>query len=100
MSSNDDKPDQQSADPEMPRIEFPCDYPIKIIGHAVEGFEELVVAVVERHTGGISADKIKSQNSRNANYLSVTVMIEAKGEEQLQIIFSDLKAVESVKMVL
>jgi len=100
MSSDDDKPDQQSADLEAPRIEFPCQYPIKIIGHAVESFEELVVAVVERHTGEIPADKIKSQNSRNANYLSVTVMIEATGEEQLQIIFSELKAVESVKMVL
>lgn len=100
MSSNGDKPDQQTTDPEMPRIEFPCEYPIKIIGHAVENFAALVIAVVERHAGEIAADKIKSQSSKNANYVSVTVTIEATGEEQLQTIFSELKAVESVKMVL
>lgn len=100
MSNNDDKSDQQIADPERPRIEFPCEYPIKIIGHAVDGFAELVIAVVERHAGEIPAHKIKSQNSHSANYLSVTVVIEAAGKEQLEIIFSDLKAVESVKMVL
>ncbi|CAN0507950.1 unnamed protein product, partial [Discosporangium mesarthrocarpum] len=54
----------------------------------------------ERHTGKIDADLIKVQNSRKNNYLSVTVTIAATGEEQLQNIFSDLKAIDSVKMVL
>ena len=92
--------DSEKRDEEVPRIEFPCLYPIKIIGKAEQQFQEQVVAAVERHTGKIDADLIKVQNSRNDNYLSVTVTIAATGEDQLQNIFVDLKAISSVKMVL
>lgn len=85
---------------EVPRIEFPCLYPIKIIGRAEHRFEELVVEMVERHTGKIDAELIRIQTSRKNNYLSVTVTIAATGEEQLQNIFTDLKTIDSVKMVL
>ena len=92
--------DPNNLDQEPPRIEFPCLYPIKIIGKAEQQFQERVIAVVERHTGKIDSDLIKVQNSRKNNYLSVTVTIAATGEEQLQNIFTDLKAIDSVKMVL
>lgn len=92
--------DTNNLDQEPPRIEFPCLYPIKIIGKAEQQFKERVIAVVEQHTGKIDADLIKVQNSRKNNYLSVTVTIAATGEEQLQNIFTDLKAIDSVKMVL
>ncbi len=85
---------------EAPRIEFPCLYPIKIIGHAEVNFEITVVSVVERHTGKIDNELINARTSRDNNYVSVTVTIAATGEEQLQQIFADLKKVESVKMVL
>ncbi len=87
-------------DQEAPKIEFPCDYPIKVIGVATEEFEALVLAVFERHAGSIAAHKIKRQPSSKGNYVSVTVTIEAKGEQQLSEIFVDLKAIASVKMVL
>ena len=83
-----------------PKIEFPCLYPIKIIGKAVDDFQERAVAVVERYTGTITPDLIKVQTSREKNYLSVTMTIAATGEEQLQSIFQELKKIESVKMVL
>jgi uncharacterized protein len=92
--------DLNPPDSEVPKIEFPCLYPIKIIGRAVEQFQEQVVAVVERHTGQIDAELIKVRESRASNYLSVTVTIAATGEEQLRSIFVDLKQIESVKMVL
>jgi hypothetical protein len=92
--------DSDNLDQEPPRIEFPCQYPIKIIGKAEQQFQKRVVEVVERHTGKIDCDLIKVQNSRKNNYLSVTVTITATSEEQLQNIFSDLKAIASVKMVL
>ena len=94
--NDSDKPGETEA----PRIEFPCLYPIKIIGKAEFQFEETVVEVVERHTGKIDAELIKVQSSRANNYLSVTVTIAATGEEQLRNIFLDLKQIDSVKMVL
>lgn len=95
MSANPD-----SSDKELPKIEFPCLYPIKIIGKAADNFQERVVATIERYTGNITADLINVKESRQKNYLSVTVTIAASGEEQLQNIFQDLKNIESVKMVL
>ncbi|MCI5107064.1 MAG: DUF493 domain-containing protein [Pseudomonadales bacterium] len=92
--------DSDQQDVEAPRIEFPCLYPIKIIGISEGEFELEVVEVVERHTGKIDAELIKIRNSSKSNYISVTVTIAATGEEQLQNIFQDLKAVSKVKMVL
>ncbi len=83
-----------------PKIEFPCLYPIKIIGRAEAEFQQTVIAVVERHTGPLDPDLIRAQPSRKNNYLSVTVTIAATGEEQLRNIFQDLKQIDSVKMVL
>lgn len=92
--------DKSVDDDSAPRIEFPCLYPIKIIGHAVPDFQSLVIAAVERHTGDIGSKLIKSQASKQNNYLSITVTIAATGEEQLKNIFADLKAIDSVKLVL
>ncbi len=85
---------------EAPKIEFPCLYPIKIIGRSVEGFQATVIEVVERHTGDLDADLINIQASAQSSYLSVRVTIAATGEEQLRNLFEDLKALESVKLVL
>jgi putative lipoic acid-binding regulatory protein len=43
--------DSTADDPKIPKIEFPCIYPIKIIGVASETFQQRVIAVVERHSG-------------------------------------------------
>jgi len=85
---------------EAPKIEFPCLYPIKIIGVAAEQFQEIVIEVVERHTGKITEELITIRRSSQEQYLAVTVTIAATGKEQLEKIFEDLKRVEHVKMVL
>ena len=90
----------KSSDLDPPKIEFPCLYPIKIIGIASTCFQDKVVAAVERHTGKLTADLIKVKPSRQQNYLSVTVTIAATGEDQLRNIFNELKTIESVKLVL
>jgi hypothetical protein len=92
--------DSDSSSKGPPKIEFPCLYPIKIIGYAIENFEETVIALIERYTGPITRDLVKVKPSRESNYLSVTVTIAATGEDQLHNIFQDLKKLKSVKMVL
>ena len=44
---------KSSQDP--PKIEFPCSYPIKIIGHKVDDFEDSVLAAVELYTGPLDS---------------------------------------------
>ena len=83
-----------------PKIEFPCLYPIKIIGCSVENFKGIVISQVERHTGPIDLELITVKKSRKNNYISVNITIAASGEKQLGKIFEDLKRIKSVKMVL
>lgn len=89
-----------SAELDAPKIEFPCPYPIKVIGVASLGFQAEVVAVVEKHAGKISPELIELQESKKNTYVSVRLTIAATGIDQLQNLFDELKTLESVKMVL
>ena len=88
------------TDPEAPRIEFPCDYPIKVMGETCEEFREHVFTVMERHAPGFDQAKVTIRDSRKATYQSVTVTITATGKAQLDAIFVDLKTSSRVRMVL
>jgi putative lipoic acid-binding regulatory protein len=85
---------------ESPKIEFPCDYPIKVIGQADADFCEFVIATVKTHAPDLDIERIEENPSRNGKYLSVRLWILATGEQQLQQIFEDLKASGRVQMVL
>ena len=89
-----------SAELDAPKIEFPCPYPIKVIGVASLGFQAEVVTVVEKHAGKISPELIELQESKKNTYVSVRFTIAATGVDQLQNLFDELKTLESVKMVL
>tara|TARA_B110000444_G_C18517161_1_gene444958 strand:+ start:172 stop:462 length:291 start_codon:yes stop_codon:yes gene_type:complete len=89
-----------NTEQEAPKIEFPCLYPIKIIGVASIEFQAEVITVVEKHAGKISSELIELQSSKKSTYVSVRVTIAATGVDQLQNLFDELKALESVKMVL
>ena len=87
-------------EPTMPKIEFPCAYPVKIMGLATEVFMADVVAVCQRHAPEVGDEHVKTRPSAKGNYIAITVVIQATGLEQLQNLFADLKATPSVKMVL
>ncbi|WP_328189419.1 HP0495 family protein [Marinobacter sp. OP 3.4] len=88
------------SQPNAPKIEFPCDYVIKVIGHAAPDFTDYVVAVVEEHAPGIREEHISVTDSRNGRFTSVQLTIVATGEPQLKALFEDLKASGRVHMVL
>jgi len=87
-------------DQQPPKIEFPCDYPIKVMGIAGEGFQATVLEVIHRHAGPVPEHRVTERASARGNYVSVTVVIEATGEDQLSAIFRELMDQESVKLVL
>jgi len=91
---------QSPEDAQAPKIEFPCLYPIKVIGVAQGNFELDAIATVERHTGKIDPDLINTNPSKSENYISVRMTITATGVEQLENIFEDLKKLPHFKMVL
>ena len=87
-------------DPQPPKITFPCDYPIKVVGDAAEDFREFVVTVMERHAGTISEELIDVRASSTGRFLSVRLTITATGEDQLRNIHNELKASGRVHVVL
>lgn len=89
-----------NVEQEAPKIEFPCLYPIKIIGVASVEFHTEVITIVEKHAGKISEDLIELKPSKKNTYVSVRVTIAATGTDQLKNLFDELKALESVQMVL
>ena len=85
---------------EVPRIAFPCAYPIKIMGIASDDFVADVVTVCRRHAPEVTDEKVSVRPSSQGNYLAVTVIIEATGPTQLENLFSELKGIDGLKMVL
>lgn len=85
---------------EPPRIEFPCAYPVKIVGDGEADFRALVEQIVEQHAPGYDRDLTTERRSSQGRYLAVTVTIVATGPEQLQALFEDLKATGRVQIVL
>ena len=82
-----------------PRIEFPCDYPIAVVGEAAEDFRALVEGIVERHAG-FARERTTIAPSRGGRYVSVRFLIVATGEAQLQALFAELKGTGRVHAVL
>jgi len=87
-------------DQNAPKIEFPCDYPIKILGEANSSFVEHVLAVMDNYAPGFDRQKISVRDSSKGRWQSITVTIVATGKPQLESIFAALKTSSSVKMVL
>ena len=85
---------------EKVEIEFPCDYPIKIMGRNVDRFKKIVLSVVENIAPDIRRNTITSRTSREGNFISITVVIVATGKPQLEQLHRELKATGLVSMVL
>ena len=81
-------------------LEFPCKFPIKIMGLDEPTFRDLAVNLVSQHVGDVADDAVRVSRSSTGKYLSVTVTIEAQSQAQLDSIYRDLTAHEQVKVVL
>jgi len=81
-------------------LEFPCDFPLKVMGRKDPGFRELVVAMVEAHAGPVPENHVRLRDSRDGNFVALTVIVHARTKAQLDAIYTDLSAHDRVLMVL
>jgi putative lipoic acid-binding regulatory protein len=88
------------SEQEAPQIEFPCEYPIKILGASHPELHAHVLSVMESHAPGFDHKKITMRDSSKGSWQSITVVITATGKPQLEVIFAALKTSSRVKMVL
>ena len=83
-----------------PKIEFPCDYPIKVLGRSSDEFRDVIVEVFERHAPGFDQETILVKGSNKGTFTSLTITITATGPDQLEALHQDLLATGHVQMVI
>lgn len=81
-------------------LEFPCDFPIKVMGAARDDFAQAVVTVVQAHAPDFDAATVEMRASGRGNYLAVTCTVRATSREQLDNLYRDLSSHPYVKIVL
>ena len=81
-------------------LEFPCAFPIKMMGRDTPEFRAAARALVEKHAGAVENDAVQAALSRNGRFVSVTVTITATSQQQLDAIYQDVTDHEDVLMAL
>jgi uncharacterized protein len=85
---------------EEPLLQFPTDYPIKVVGRASVEFRARIHAVVIKHAPDVDTDRISERLSENGNFLSISYTIRAESREQVVALATELSASEGVLMVI
>ena len=80
-------------------LEFPCDFPLKIMGATREGFAQAIVEIVLKHAPDFDAAKVEMRPSKAGNYLSLTCTIRAVSKPQLDALYRELTSHPWVKIV-
>ena len=81
-------------------LEFPCEFPIKIMGERGDEFARLMVEIVTRHAPDFVAATVEMKSSKNGKYLSLTCTIQATSRKQLDDLYRELSSHPLVSMVL
>jgi putative lipoic acid-binding regulatory protein len=81
-------------------IEYPCDFPIKILGRTQAGFAQAVLEIVRAHAPDFDGAAMEMRTSKKGIYLSVTCVIRATSRQQLDDLYRSLCDHPMVVMVL
>lgn len=85
---------------DTPLVEYPLNYPIKVIGDNVENFVSIVSGVVKQFDPAFDEASVSLKPSRNGTFVSMHLSLWATSDEQLQKLYSALKQTGHVKMIL
>jgi putative lipoic acid-binding regulatory protein len=81
-------------------LDYPCDFPIKVLGPTQAGFAQAVLEIVRRHAPDFDGAAMEMRASRRGRYLSLTCVIRATSREQLDALYRELCDHPMVVMVL
>lgn len=71
-------------------LEFPCTFPIKVMGRAEAGLSSAVLDIVVRHAPDFDVSQVETRSSRQGKYLSLTCTIQARSRQQLDALYLEL----------
>ncbi len=85
---------------ERSALQFPVEFPIKVMGRHDAGLRASTQAIIERHAGPVEESSVRSRTSGDGNFLALTYTVLAVSREQLDAIYRELSACEAVLMAL
>jgi putative lipoic acid-binding regulatory protein len=81
-------------------IEYPCDFPIKVMGLKVDGYIEAMRYVVRQFDPDWTEDRLETRESAGGKYLGLTFTVRATSRAQLDELYRTLSSHPMVKVVL
>lgn len=81
-------------------IEFPCHFPIKVVGVHSDDFFEEIRNIAVSHFPDLTKEKMTCNTSKNKNYLAITIEVYAQNQKSLDDLYRQLSKHPLVKMVL
>ena len=81
-------------------IEYPSLFPIKVMGHKVDGLVDAISMIAQQFDPAFDAKTIELRESKGGNYLGVTITVTATSREQLDELYRTLSTHPMVKVVL
>ena len=89
-----------SEDGQDTLIEFPCDFPIKVMGRTDQDLESIVRDLVSETLQPERFLESRSTNSSAGRFVSVTATVRVEDKAELDAVYGALTAHEQVLMVL
>lgn len=89
-----------ATDPPDSLLEFPCEFPIKVMGREEGDFDAHVRALVDRNVASTDLLGFERRLSRNGRFVSITVTIRATSRPQLDTLYRELSGDTRILMVL
>lgn len=81
-------------------LEFPCEFPVKVMGRDTDNFEERVTTIILSHAQQCSGTEVTINRSGGGKFIGVTVTIEAHSKDQLDRMYQELADCEHVLVTL
>ena len=76
--------------PEQSLIEYPSQFPIKVMGVMADGFVDAVLAIAQQFDPGFDAATVQTRPSSGGRYLGVTITVTATSRAQLDELYRTL----------
>lgn len=65
----------QDQQPNPPLLEFPCEFPIKVMGETQDIFSETIISLIQSIVPEFNAANIEMRASSGGKYISLTCTI-------------------------
>ena len=81
-------------------IQYPCDFPIKVMGKSAPEFLPAVIHIAKQFDPDFQEKSIEERPSRDGNYLGLTITVHVISREQRDEIYRTLSTHPLVSVVL